>query len=101
MFSDNETNLTGAERLLREKIETLKGDGVLVMELKSLDIRWPFQPAQTPHFCGAHESLVRSVKNAFYPVLEEELEGLRYPSNDMLWTLFFEVEGLLNTRPLT
>ena len=79
----------------------MKGDGVLVTELKSLGIRWHFQPAQTPHFGGAHESLVRSVKNALYPVLEEELKGLRYPSDDMLRTLFFEVAGLLNTRPLT
>ena len=101
MFSDNGTNLTGAERLLREEIEKMKGDGVLVTELKSLGIRWHFQPAQTPHFGGAHESLVRSVKNALYPVLEEELKGLRYPSDDMLRTLFFEVAGLLNTRPLT
>ena len=66
LFSDNGTNFVGAERLLREELDKLKGDGVLGIELKALGIEWFFQPAQTPHFGGSHESLVRSVKNALY-----------------------------------
>jgi hypothetical protein len=101
MFSDNGTNLTGAERLLREELERLKESSALETELKALGIRWWFQPAQTPHFGGAHESLVRSVKRALYPVLDKELNGQRNPSEEILRTLLFEVSGLLNSRPLT
>jgi hypothetical protein len=63
MFSDNGTNLTGAERILRMELKRLREDGVLAMERKALGIEWFFQSAQTPHFGSAHESLVRSVKN--------------------------------------
>ena len=79
MFSDNGKNFVGAERLLREELEKLKGDGALVIEFKALGIEWFFQPAQTPHFGGSHESLVRSVKNALYAALDQENTGLRMP----------------------
>ncbi|XP_046459823.1 uncharacterized protein LOC124206177 [Daphnia pulex] len=101
MFSDNGTNLTGAERLLRVELDRLKDDSVLTTELKALRIEWFFQPAQTPHFGGSHESLVRSVKNAFYAALDQEKSVLRTPSDEVLRTLLFEVSGLLNSRPLT
>jgi hypothetical protein len=32
MFSDNGTNFVGAQHLLREELDKLKGDGVLVIE---------------------------------------------------------------------
>lgn len=92
MFSDNGTNLTGAERILRLELERMTGDSLLATELKALGIEWFFQPAQTPHFGGSHESLVRSVKNAMYAALDQEKAVLR--------TILFEVSGLLNSRPL-
>jgi hypothetical protein len=101
MFSNNGTNLVGAERILREELERLKGDEELVIQLKGLGINWTFQPAQTPHFGGSHESLVRSVKNAFYAALDQEKLGLRKPSDEILRTLLFEISGLPNSRPLT
>ncbi|XP_045031054.1 uncharacterized protein LOC123473776 [Daphnia magna] len=101
MFSDHGTNLTGAERLLREELDRLKGDGDLEVELRALGIEWFFQPAQTPHFGGSHESMVRSVKNALYAALDSEKAVLRNPSDEILRTILFEVAGLLNTRPLT
>ncbi|XP_032782640.2 uncharacterized protein LOC116920627 [Daphnia magna] len=101
MFSDNGTNLVGAERILREELERLKVNDGLTAELKGLGINWTFQPAQTPHFGGSHESLVRSVKNALYAALDQEKLGSRKPSDEILRTLLFEVSGLLNARPLT
>jgi len=101
MFSDNGTNFIGAERQLREELDRLTGDGDLVVELKALGVEWFFQPAQTPHFGGSHESMVRSVKNALYAALDSEKTGLRNPSDEILRTLLFEVGGLLNSRPLT
>ena len=62
---------------------------------------WKFQPPSAPHFGGAHESLMTSTKLALYRALELEKKGLRYPTEEMLRTLLFEVAGLLNSRPLT
>lgn len=87
MYSDNGTNFVGAERLLREELDKLRGEGMLVIELKALGIEWFFQPAQTPHFGGSHESLVRSVKNSLYAALEQENAGLRKLSDEVLRTL--------------
>ena len=60
-----------------------------------------FQPPQTLHFGGAHETMVRWTKRALYRAVELENGVLRYPTEDLLRTLLFEVAGLLNTRPLT
>lgn len=101
IFSDNGTCFVGAERMLREELERLKGSDHLAEEMRTLGVRWVFQPAQTPHFGGSHESLVRSVKKAFYAALETEEKGMRVLSDEMLRTLLAEVSGLLNSRPLT
>lgn len=101
MFSDNGTNLSRVELNLREELERLRGDGRLVIALKALDIEWLFLPAQTHHFGGSHESLVRSVKNALNAALDQEKVGLHAPSNEVLRTLLFEMASLLDSRPLT
>jgi hypothetical protein len=69
--------------------------------MKRVSIKWTFQPPRTPHFGGAHESLVRSTKKALYNALEQEKNSSRHPTEDLLRTLLYEVAGLLNTRPLT
>jgi hypothetical protein len=38
--------------------------------MEKVGIKWTFQPPRTPHFGGAHESLVRSTKKALYNALE-------------------------------
>ncbi len=69
--------------------------------MEKVGIKWSFQPPRSPHFGGAHESLVRSTKKALYNALEQEKSSLRYPTEDLFRTLLYEVAGLLNTRPLT
>ena len=101
IFSDNGTCFVGAERLLREELERLTGSDHLAEEMRTLGVRWVFQPAQTPHFGGSHESLVRSVKKALYAALENEAKDMRVLTDEMLRTQLVEVSGLLNSRPLT
>ena len=100
MFSDNGTNFVGAERELRQEIVQLKSAEAVVRFMRQEAIDWQFQPAATPHFGGAHESLVRVTKKALYAALETEKVGLRYPTEDTLRTILFEVAHLLNSRPL-
>lgn len=101
VYSDNGTNFVGAEHELREAVDTLRTESGLKEKLATEGIRWHFQPARTPHFGGAHESLVRSTKKALYAALSIESHRHRLPTEDILRTLLFEVAGLLNTRPLT
>ena len=101
MHSDNGTNFVGGERLLREAVLELHGDDKLSSFYRKECIDWCFQPARTPHFGGAHESLVRSTKRALYAALKQEKDVLRHPTEATMQTLLFEIAGLLNSRPLT
>jgi transposase InsO family protein len=86
---------------LQEAAEQLYASPEITAHFKKKRIEWTFQPPRTPHFGGAHESLVRSTKRAMYRALEEEKQQWRYPTEDTLRTILFEVAGLLNCRPLT
>ena len=101
MFSGNGTNFVGDERELRQSVEELQASVKLQNFLDVQAIKWHFQPARTPHFGAAHEALVRCTKRALYSALDAEKKGLRWPTEDTLRTLLFEVAGLLNERPLT
>ena len=101
IHSDNGTNFVGAERELRAAVEALHASGDIPAFMEKAGIEWNFQPPRTPHFGGAHESLVKSAKRSLYSALEIEDNGLRHPTEDVLRTLLYEVAGLLNTRPLT
>ncbi len=101
IHSDNGTNFVGAERELREASTLLYEAEEVSQFFSHKRIIWTFQPPRTPHFGGAHESLVRSTKRALYRALEIEKLKFRFPTEDTLRTLLFEVAGLLNSRPLT
>lgn len=91
VFSDNGTNFVDAERELREAVEALHADPTTEERFKKVGVRWHFQTALTPHFGGAHESLVKSAKRALYASLEREGVRHRYPSEGALRTLFFRL----------
>lgn len=104
VYSDNGTNFVGAEKELVQNVETLGKDQALRdfrPDPTAPPIEWKFQPPSAPHFGGAHESLVKSAKRALYEALDQEAKKHRYPSEETMRTLLFEVAGLLNTRPLT
>ena len=101
MHSDNGTNFVGAEKELMGQMKIMQDSGELADWSNRKGMTWKFQPPSAPHFGGAHESLVRSTKLALYRALDLEKKGLRYPTEEMLRTLLFEVAGLLNSRPLT
>lgn len=91
IWSDNGTNLQGADRELRQSI-----DSATNTEASSRCISWRFIPPSAPFMGGAWERLVRSVKVALVTVLQE-----RHPTEETLTTLLAEVECTVNSRPLT
>ena len=95
IYSDNGTNLRGADTVLRKALEEFDQD-VIRAELMPKEIAWMFNPPAAPHMGGAWERLVRSVKTALKAVLKEQV-----PADETLHTLFVEAEALVNSRPLT
>lgn len=69
MHLDNGTNFVGSERILRADIEVLKSVQEVHSFCKVEAIELSFKPPKTPHFGGAHESLVRSAKRTRYAAL--------------------------------
>ena len=101
LHSDNGTNFVGGEKELREELKWFKDQEEIEKYCGCKGTKWYFQPPSAPHFGGAHESLIKSTKKALYRVLKNEADGLRFPTEEILQTLLFEVATLLNSRPLT
>ena len=95
MYSDNGTNFHGAEAELTRCLKELDQERIYGL-LSPLKIRWHFNPPSAPHFGGAWERLVSSVKRALTITL-----GNTLVTNSVLRTAVVEVEGVLNSRPLT
>ncbi|XP_062538652.1 uncharacterized protein LOC134206926 [Armigeres subalbatus] len=99
IFSDNGTNFVGARNRLEELLRLLKDknhkQGVNNYCLEE-GIRWHFSPPSGPHFGGLWEAAVRSTKYHLQRVVGDVPVSIE----DMI-TLLIQVEGCLNSRPLT
>ncbi|XP_062542457.1 uncharacterized protein LOC134210424 [Armigeres subalbatus] len=95
IISDNGTNLRGAAVELKQSLADLDSENIANC-LSAHSIDWKFIPPASPHYGGAWERVVRSVKIALNAVLKE-----KFPKEETLYTLLVEVEHLVNNRPLT
>lgn len=95
IFSDNGTNMVGGEREIRESLAELDSNRIGDM-LSQRRIQWNFIPPGAPHMGGAWERMVGSVKRAFRVISSGQVL-----TDEVLLTLFTEVESMLNGRPLT
>ncbi|XP_063534822.1 uncharacterized protein LOC134744834 [Cydia strobilella] len=94
-YSDNGTNLRGADTELKRSVQELDNKAVNDFALTN-GSSWKFIPPASPHWGGAWERLIRSVKRSLSVVLKE-----RAPKDEVLSTLMAEVENIVNSRPLT
>lgn len=95
IWSDNGTNLVGAEKELKRALSSLNNDRIQGTLLKR-GISWTFNPPGASHHGGVWERLIRSVRWVLSALLHQQSltdEGLQ--------TLFCEVEAILNNRPIT
>ena len=60
------------------------------------DIKWRFNPSLCPWMSGSWESLIKSVKRSL-----ESITNGRTITEELLTTLLYEVESILNSQPLT
>lgn len=95
IYTDNGTNLVGAEREMREALDKWNETKVM-QQMADEGIEWHFSPPYASHFGGSWESLVKSCKIALKTVLQNQRV-----SDEVLMTIFKETAGILNSRPLT
>lgn len=95
IWSDNGTDLVGAEKELKMALSSLK-IGKIQDSLHKGGIRWTFNPPGASHHGGVWERLIRSVRWVLNALTNQQ------PLTDEgLQTLFCEVEAILNNRPIT
>lgn len=94
-YSDNGTNLRGASKELLNAINNIDED-IIAEKLVNSTTSWKFNPPHSPHMGGSWEVMVRLVKRSLDRVMPS-----RNPNEELLQTMFAEVEVIVNSRPLS
>ncbi len=92
LISDQGTNFRGGERELQKPFHP---SALSYTKLAKQKISFRFNPSNSPHFGGAWEREIRSVKNALRTTI-----GSQVVTEEVLLTVLIEVEGILNSKPL-
>ena len=95
--SDNGTNFTGGEKELKLELQAWNNNVIEDWMLQK-NIDWKFNPPSAPHFGGAWEREIRTIKKVLNSVMQEQHIRL---NDENLNTLLCEIESILNSRPLT
>ena len=93
LISDQGTNFRGGERELREAYAQLAP--MLQEKLAQQQIKFSFNPPHAPHFGGTWEREVRFIKSALRVNL-----GTQVVTEEVLYTVFVKVDGIMNSKPL-
>lgn len=89
-YSDNGTNFHGSNKVLQEEFSKLN-KLELQENFTTSEMKWTFNPPTAAHMGGAWERMVGIVKTCL-----DEVLTVRYPSDEMLKSLFGEVENMVN-----
>lgn len=95
VYSDNGTNFRGAANELQAQLQTIHND--CAESFTNTNTRWKFHPPAAPHMGGVWERLVRSIKTA----LASFVSMPHLPDDETFETVILEIEGMINSRPLT
>ena len=96
IYSDNGTNFVGAKVELEKNLQEV--DELLVQRFcLKMKIDWTFNPPGASHMGGSWERMIRTVRQ----VLSGLFNMHTRLSDEMLDTLFCEVESIVNSRPIT
>ena len=97
LHSDNGTNLTAANRELKEALAEMD-QNALRTEIRNLGIDWKFNPPTGSHMGGIWERQIRTVRKVLDGLLQEHGHQL---DPESFHTLMCEIEAIVNSRPLT
>ncbi|GBN54606.1 hypothetical protein AVEN_53101-1 [Araneus ventricosus] len=97
VYSDNTTNFVGAQSELKRLSDMLKKpDENVSAYLASEEIKWKFSPPRSPNFGGLYEAGVKSFNYHFRTVMKNTKVSI-----EEILTIISQIEGILNSRPLT
>ena len=95
--SDNGTNFVGATRELREAMDEMNHNEI-TEKLRQRQIDWKFNPPAASHMGGVWERQIRTTRRILNTLLREHGNRL---DDESLHTLMYEVESIINSRPIT
>ena len=95
VYSDLGTNLVGGHRELIEAMKALQAKVIADYALRR-DMVWHFRPSSVSHWGGVWERMISMVRRILPAILSKTCL-----TDEMLHTVFCEVEGIINGRPLT
>ena len=95
VISDNGTNFVGAERELREVIQSLHQTRN-ADDAANKEIKWSWNPPLGSHFGDVFESLIKVAKKTLEVIVRNSALN-----DDELQTAIKEAEALTNSRPLS
>lgn len=99
IYSDNGTNFIGAKGELKKNMIWIKNN-IHCNEIRNFllenDITWKLIPPRSPHFGGLWEAAVKSAKRLLTKVI-----GEAHLTYEQLYTVLCQIEGVLNSRPIT
>ena len=92
MYSDNGTNFTSVNKQMQKAYEE-----VLHIYCSGKRIEWNFIPPTASHYVGSWERMIRTICKVFSGIID----GTGRMTDEILHTFFYEVESIINGRPLT
>lgn len=94
VYSDNGSNFRAGKQEMRTAIEDWNQRAIWEF-LCQKNISWKFNPPYTSHMGGIWECVIRSIRKILTAL------GQQLVNEEMLRTVMAEVQGILNSRPLT
>lgn len=95
VWSDNGSNFVGAQKPLRDLVESWSGAGIDAQQLRRLRISWHFNAPYAPHQGGLWEAAVKSFKYHLGRVT-----GAASWSMGEMRTILSQISAVMNSRPL-
>lgn len=96
LWSENGTNLVGAYTELSKSIRQLDRNKI-VQVARRHNVDWTFNPPFASHQGGIWERMIRTVRKILLAIVNVKSTM----TDDILETVFCEVENIINSRPIT
>ncbi|XP_058837171.1 uncharacterized protein LOC131693407 [Topomyia yanbarensis] len=96
VYCDNATNFVGADREIRRLFLSQEHRYAINTEASAQLVKFHFIPARSPNFGGLWEACVKSMKYHLRRII-----GTSFLPQEAFVTVLMQVEGCLNSRPIT